>query len=62
MSRTRTNGNNSVFDDEEFRRIVGISLGKGSLLIRKDRRGIAISKGSKRHKITYRDEVPSELN
>ena len=51
----------SVFDNEEFKRMVGISLGKGSLLMRKDRRGIAITKGSKKHKITFRDEVPEEV-
>lgn len=30
-------------------------------MMRKDRRGIAITKGSKRHKITFRDEVPEEV-
>lgn len=53
--------NSSVFDNDEFRRIVSLSLAKGSsLMIRKDRRGIAITKGSKRHKISFRDEVPDE--
>ena len=51
----------SVYDNDEFKRIVGLSLGQGSLMMRKDRRGIAITKGSKRHRITFRDEVPEEV-
>ena len=31
-------------------------------MIRKDRQGIAITRGSKRHKITFRDEVEAEQN
>jgi len=34
--------NSSVFDNDEFKRIVGLSLGKSSLMMRKDRKGIAI--------------------
>ena len=30
-------------------------------MIRKDRRGIAITKGSKRHKITFRDELDAKV-
>ena len=30
--------------------------------MRKDRRGIAITKGAKKHKITFRDEVPEEAS
>ena len=49
--------NAGIFDDE-FNRLVRQGLGKSSLLtIRKDRRGIAIQKGSKRHRITFRDEL-----
>ena len=51
-----------MFDNDEFKRIVGLSLAKGSsLMMRKDRQGIAITKGSKRHKITFRDELPEEV-
>ena len=60
-NNTIVGANSSVFDNDEFKRIVGISLGKGSILMRKDRRGIAIVKGSKNHKITFRDKVPAEI-
>ena len=49
--------NSSATFDDEFARIVRLGLGKNSLMIRKDRQGIAITKGSKRHKITFRDTI-----
>lgn len=48
----------SFQQDDEFERLVRMGLGKNSsLMIRKDRQGIAIQKGSKKHKITFRDEI-----
>lgn len=55
---TASDRTSSVVDSKEFKRIVSISLRhQGSLHIRKDRKGIAISKGSKKHRITFRDEI-----
>ncbi len=34
-----------ILEDDEFERMVKLSLGKSSLMIRKDRNGIAIQKG-----------------
>jgi len=51
-------GGSGLFNDTEFNRLVRQTLGgKSSLMMRKDRRGIAISKGQKKHKITFRDEI-----
>jgi len=43
--KTHTSGFNrtsGIFEDEEFLRLVRLGLGKSSLMIRKDRKGIAI--------------------
>ena len=40
--------------------MVGISHGSGSLLKRRDRQGTTITRGSKQHRVTFRDEIPGE--
>jgi len=63
MGLTNSCKTSSVYDNDEFKRIVGLSLAKGSsLMMRKDRNGIAITKGSKRHKIMFRDELADEVS
>ena len=51
---------NSIFDDE-FNRLVKLGMSKSFQLIRKDRRGVAIQKGSKQHKICFRDEMGPQV-
>ena len=39
-----------------------MALGQSSMIMRKDRRGIAIEKGKKLHKICFRDEISFEVS
>lgn len=50
----------SVLFGDDFEQLVKFGMGKISTNIRQDKNGIAIKKGSKMHKICFRDEVDIE--
>lgn len=52
----------NLTEDEEFNRLVRMGLGQTSMHMRKDRRGIAIQKGKKLHKLSFRDEISFQVS
>ena len=59
VSNTSRQMQASSFFDDDFAKFLRVTCG-ASVLMRKDRNGTAIQKGSKKHKITFRDEIPVE--
>lgn len=53
----------SIYEDDDFSQLLRLGMSKTStMMIRKDRHGIAIQKGQKQHKITFRDEVSVQVS
>ena len=50
----------SSFFDDDFAKFLRVNCGT-NILMRKDRNGTAIQKGSKKHRITFRDEIPVQV-